>query len=160
MSVSEFLKEADKRIAEIFRSAPKEIEDLKNKPRKMETQQNFTVIMYAYCRFLFFCNHLIGHRRLVKNGTVSVENMKLVTEEALKQIAVHCDIYGLKETKELEEKAARIMKSVRSAEEYFAILDRLIIYHNKMSAGGWLDYLVNWPRLGYLYDLGLIVPRP
>lgn len=159
MSVPEFLKKADRRIEEIFRTAPKEVEDLRRIPRKMETQQNFTVIVYAFCRFLFFCNQLIGHRRLVKNGIVPLESMKLVTEEALKQIAVHCDIYGLKETKRLEEEAAKIMKSVKTAEEYSDILDRLIVYHNKMSAGGWLDYLVSWPRLGYLYDLGLIVPR-
>lgn len=160
MSVSKFLKETDKRIQEIFRKAPKEIEDLKNIPRKQETQQNFTVIVYAFCRFLFFCNILIGHRRLVKNGTVSLENMKLVTEESLKQIAVHCDIYGLKETKKLEEDAVKAMRNVKTAEEYLEIVDRLIIYHNKMSAGGWLDYLVNWPRLGYLYDMGFIIPRP
>ena len=156
-STQEIVAEINQRIEQIWDKPPAEIKSLLE--IKAPYRQAFNLAIYSY----FDANALAGTlwvlRGNLKDG-IPLDNLPTVAASIVRSHAKSCEAYGLPDTSALLEKVSNVMGKIKDREDFIEVLERLIVYLNRMGMAGWLDLLMPWKKLGDAFEKVLAEEKP
>jgi hypothetical protein len=156
-SINNIVKEIDQRIEEIWNRPPSEIENLLEV--KGLCRQSFNLVIYAYWDTNALASTLWTLRRNAQSG-VPISSLATVTGSIVDSHARSLEAYGLLDTAELLGKVSPILSQVKESREYIMLVERLVVYLNRLGMAGWLDLLIPWQELGETFEEALRSDRP
>lgn len=98
-------------------------------------------------------SRILGTLRDCARGGVLIDCIKSVTIAIIETKCVFQETIGLTETTQLLRKACKVTERVQNVYDYMDIVDKLVIYLEKMSDRGWLDLGMHWSEVSSAYDM-------
>lgn len=147
--IDDILRDLDKRIEKIWNKPPPEIETLLE--HRGPYRQSFTMVIYAYFETSALASTLWILRQNAKTS-LQINTLATVTRSILDSHAISLETYGLTDTAELLRNSSTTLAQVKKSKEYFMIIERLVVYLNRLGMAGWLDLLIPWQDLSYAFE--------
>ena len=149
LSVEKVVKEIDQRIEKIWNRPPLELKRLLEV--KGPLRKPFNVVIYAYWDANALASTLWTLRHNAKTG-VPVGPLAIITKSILENHIRSFEAYGLPDTVTLLRKVSDVQPQVKESKEYILVVERLIVYLNRLGMAGWLDLMVPWKELGETFE--------
>jgi hypothetical protein len=147
-----FLRTLDERIAAIWKEPPSELKKILEPAGPYASR--FPIVIYSYWNANALAGDLWILRRNAKSG-VALSGLIPITKSIIDSNAVSFQVYGLTDTFDLLKKASSVLGEVKDTGEFIAIVEKLVVYLNRLGMAGWLDLLVPWQKLNSAFEEAL-----
>ena len=151
-NVSEFIRELQGLIDEVWRKPPADIKNVKEEPSKVALMRTFPKVNFGF-HVLNELSCTLGVLRTCAGNHVSIDSIKVVTAAILENRSIITEVCGFTDTTRLMRRASKVIEQIQNAQEYMNIVGKLNIYLGKMSEKGWLDLEMHWSELSSAYDI-------
>jgi hypothetical protein len=149
MSVERLRQELEGRFQSIWKSPPSELENLKD-PRGPHCQ-SFTMLLNAYMQVFVLAETLWTFRQQAKAGR-KVQSLVDPLIAMLENIVPFLALFGLTDTSDLLHQTAEVLPMVQKTEDFVFITEKLAMYLNRLGANGWMDLMIPFRKISYIYE--------
>lgn len=149
LNVDSVIRMIDQKINEIWSEPPSEIDNLLEP--KGPYGSSFPIVINAYSTANGLAGFLWALTKCAKTGD-SIDCLANVTKHVIDSHIVIFEVCGLTATTKLLKSVSAILPQVKDLKEYTSLLERLIVYLNRLGMAGWIDLSIPWRRLSYVFD--------
>lgn len=148
-SVGSVIKMIEQKTKEIWSEPPSEIASLLEP--KGPYGSSFPIVINAYSTANGLASTLWALRKCARTGD-SIDCLADVSKNIIDSHIVIFEVCGLTATTKLLKNVSAILSHVKDPKRYVLLLEKLIVYLNRLGMAGWIDLLIPWRRLSYAFD--------